>query len=357
MNDIDLSTWQTFRRLWPMIRIFKAGLFAAAGALIINAGVDAFMISLLKPLLDEGFGKASNDVLKWMPLAVIGLIVLRGISNFISSYCLSWVSGKVVMNMRRRLFSHIMGMPVSFFDQQSTGTLLSRITYDSEQVASSSSGALITVVREGAYIIGLFGLMFYYSWQLSLILIVIAPIVAVVIRMVSTRFRTISKRIQNSMGQVTTSAEQMLKGHKEVLIFNGQEVENKRFNHVSNHIRRQGMRMVVASSISDPIIQLIASFALAFVLYAASFPEIMDTLTAGTITVVFSSMVALMRPLKSLTNVNAQFQRGMAACQTLFAILDMEQEKDTGTLELKNQQVILSSVMSLSNISPKIHLL
>lgn len=335
MNDIDLSTWQTFRRLWPMIRIFKAGLIAAAIALIINASVDAFMISLLKPLLDEGFGKATNDVLKWMPIAVIGLIVLRGISNFVSSYCLSWVSGKVVMNMRRRLFSHIMGMPVSFFDQQSTGTLLSRITYDSEQVASSSSGALITVVREGAYIIGLFGLMFYYSWQLSLILIVIAPIVAVVIRLVSTRFRIISKRIQNSMGQVTTSAEQMLKGHKEVLIFNGQEVENKRFNHVSNHIRRQGMRMVVASSISDPIIQLIASFALAFVLYAASFPEIMDTLTAGTITVVFSSMVALMRPLKSLTNVNAQFQRGMAACQTLFAILDMEQEKDTGKLELK----------------------
>ncbi|MBG5984217.1 lipid A ABC transporter ATP-binding protein/permease MsbA [Proteus vulgaris] len=335
MNDIDLSTWQTFRRLWPMIRIFKVGLIAAAIALIINAGVDAFMISLLKPLLDEGFGKASNDVLKWMPIAVIGLIVLRGISNFISSYCLSWVSGKVVMNMRRRLFSHIMGMPVSFFDQQSTGTLLSRITYDSEQVASSSSGALITVVREGAYIIGLFGLMFYYSWQLSLILIIIAPIVAIVIRLVSTRFRTISKRIQNSMGQVTTSAEQMLKGHKEVLIFNGQEVENKRFNHVSNHIRRQGMRMVVASSISDPIIQLIASFALAFVLYAASFPEIMETLTAGTITVVFSSMVALMRPLKSLTNVNAQFQRGMAACQTLFSILDMGQEKDTGKLELK----------------------
>lgn len=335
MNDIDLSTWQTFRRLWPMIRIFKVGLIAAAIALIINAGVDAFMISLLKPLLDEGFGKASNDVLKWMPIAVIGLIVLRGISNFISSYCLSWVSGKVVMNMRRRLFSHIMGMPVSFFDQQSTGTLLSRITYDSEQVASSSSGALITVVREGAYIIGLFGLMFYYSWQLSLILIIIAPIVAIVIRLVSTRFRTISKRIQNNMGQVTTSAEQMLKGHKEVLIFNGQEVENKRFNHVSNHIRRQGMRMVVASSISDPIIQLIASFALAFVLYAASFPEIMETLTAGTITVVFSSMVALMRPLKSLTNVNAQFQRGMAACQTLFSILDMEQEKDTGKLELK----------------------
>ncbi|CAE13923.1 Probable transport ATP-binding protein MsbA [Photorhabdus laumondii subsp. laumondii TTO1] len=335
MNDKDLSTWQTFCRLWPIVSPFRIGLIVAAVALILNAAGDTLMLSLLKPLLDEGFGKASSDVLKWMPLIVIALMIMRGLSGFVSSYCISWVSGKVVMQMRRRLFSHMMGMPVSFFDQQSTGTLLSRITYDSEQVASSSSSALITVVREGASIIGLFVLMFYYSWQLSLILIVIAPIVSLVIRVVSKRFRSISKNMQNSMGQVTASAEQMLKGHKEVLIFGGQNVETERFNKVSNHMRQQGMKMVSASSISDPIIQLIASFALAFVLYAASFPDIMETLTAGKITVVFSSMIALMRPLKSLTNVNAQFQRGMAACQTLFSILDMEQEKDDGKLELK----------------------
>ncbi len=335
MNDKDLSTWQTFCRLWPIVSPFRIGLIVAAVALILNAAGDTLMLSLLKPLLDEGFGKASSDVLKWMPLIVIALMIMRGLSGFVSSYCISWVSGKVVMQMRRRLFSHMMGMPVSFFDQQSTGTLLSRITYDSEQVASSSSSALITVVREGASIIGLFILMFYYSWQLSLILIVIAPIVSLVIRVVSKRFRSISKNMQNSMGQVTASAEQMLKGHKEVLIFGGQKVETERFNKVSNHMRQQGMKMVSASSISDPIIQLIASFALAFVLYAASFPDIMETLTAGKITVVFSSMIALMRPLKSLTNVNAQFQRGMAACQTLFSILDMEQEKDDGKLELK----------------------
>lgn len=235
------------------------------------------------------------------------------------------------------------GMPVAFFDKQSTGTLLSRITYDSEQVASSSSSALITVVREGASIIGLFVMMFYYSWQLSLILIVLAPIVSVAIRVVSKRFRNISKNMQNTMGQVTTSAEQMLKGHKEVLMFGGQEVETKRFDKVSNKMRLQGMKMVSASSISDPIIQLIASLALAFVLYAASFPSVMDTLTAGTITVVFSSMIALMRPLKSLTNVNAQFQRGMAACQTLFAILDSEQEKDEGTRVIERAKGNLKS--------------
>ena len=335
MNDKDLSTKQTFRRLWPIIAPFKAGLIVAAIALIINAAGDAFMISLLKPLLDEGFDKADNDVLKWLPLAVLGLMVVRGGSSFVSTYCVSWVAGKVVMNMRRKLFGHMMGMPVSFFDQQSTGTLLSRITYDSEQVASSSSGALITIIRESAYIIGLFAMMFYYSWQLSLILIVIAPVVSITIRIVSKRFRKISKNMQTGMGHVTASAEQMLKGHKEVLIFGGQKVETERFNKVSNNMRRQNMKMVTASAISDPIVQLIASFALAFVLYAASFPEIRDELTSGTIAVVFSSMFALMRPLKSLTNVNSQFQRGMAACQTLFAILDSEQEKDNGTKVLK----------------------
>nr|WP_115388040.1 lipid A ABC transporter ATP-binding protein/permease MsbA [Pantoea agglomerans] len=331
MFDTDLSTRQTFGRLWPTISLFRLGLLVAGVALIVNAAIDPFMLTLLKTLLDDVIGKNNHGILRWMPLVIIGLILIRGVSGYISSYCISWVSGKVVMTLRRRLFSHMMGMPVAFFDQQSTGTLLSRISYDCEQVASSSSGSLVTVVREGASIVGLFVMMFYYSWQLSLILLVLAPIVSLAIRIVSRRFRTISKNMQNTMGQVTSHAEQMLKGHKEVLMFGGQQVETSRFEQVSNKMRRQGMKMVSATSLSDPIIQLLASSALAFVLYAASFPSVMATLTAGSISAVFSAMLMLMRPLKSLTNVNAQFQRGMTACQTLFAILDTEQEKDEGT--------------------------
>ncbi|MGF9659389.1 lipid A ABC transporter ATP-binding protein/permease MsbA [Pantoea agglomerans] len=331
MFDTDLSTRQTFGRLWPTISPFRLGLLVAGVALIVNAAIDPFMLTLLKTLLDDVIGKNNHGILRWMPLVIIGLILIRGVSGYISSYCISWVSGKVVMTLRRRLFSHMMGMPVAFFDQQSTGTLLSRISYDCEQVASSSSGSLVTVVREGASIVGLFVMMFYYSWQLSLILLVLAPIVSLAIRIVSRRFRTISKTMQNTMGQVTSHAEQMLKGHKEILMFGGQQVETSRFEQVSNKMRRQGMKMVSATSLSDPIIQLLASSALAFVLYAASFPSVMATLTAGSISAVFSAMLMLMRPLKSLTNVNAQFQRGMAACQTLFAILDTEQEKDEGT--------------------------
>lgn len=334
-DESELSTLKIFRRLWPMITPFKLGLIAACIALIVNAITDTAMISLLKPLLNEGFSEESSSIIVAMPLILLGLVLLRGIASYVSNYCLSWVSGKVVMNMRQRLFSHLMRMPVPFFDQQSTGTLLSRITYDSEQVAQSSSDALITIVREGAYIIALFCIMFYNSWQLSFILLLIAPLVSVVIRLVSKRFRRISTNMQNTMGQVSASAEQMLKGHKEVLIFGGQEVETKRFYDVSNKMRQQGMKMVAATSISDPVVQLIASSSLAFVLFAVSFPEIRSTLTPGSFAVVFSAMFAMMKPLKSLTNVNARFQRGMAACQTLFNILDLPIEQNHGTREVE----------------------
>ena len=305
-------------------------------ALILNALIDSGLIYLLKPLLDEGFGKADHGFLKLMAVLVVVFIVFRGVTNFIAGYCLAWVSGKVVMTMRRYLFKHLMFMPVSFFDKNSTGRLLSRVTYDSEMVASSSSGALVTIVREGVYLISLFVVMMYTSWQLSMVLFILAPVIGILIGIVSKRFRELSRNIQNSMGDLTATTEQMLKGHKVVLSFGGQKVEEERFNEVSNTMRRKGMKIVVANAISDGSIQVIASFALSAVLYLATFPEIMtQDLTAGSFTVVFSSMMAMLRPLKSLTNVNSQFQRGMAACQTLFELLDLKLEKDDGTYEVK----------------------
>lgn len=363
LQENDFSTLQTFKRLWPMIKPFKTGLIASGIALVFNALADSGLIYLLKPLLDDGFGKANHSFLKIMAFVVVGMIILRGVTNFISNYCLAWVSGKVVMTMRRRLFKHLMFMPVSFFDRNSTGKLLSRITYDSEMIASSSSGSLITIVREGAYIISLLAVMFYTSWELTLVLFVIGPIIAVLITIVSKIFRKLSKNLQDSMGELTATTEQMLKGHKVVISFGGQFVEEERFNKVSNNMRRKGMKMVTADSISGPVVQIIASLALVAVLFLATTPLIAeDNLSAGSFTVVFSSMLAMMRPLKSLTNVNSQFQRGMAACQTLFAILDLEPEKDNGTykaepakgaLEFKNVSFAYQGKeeLALNNIS------
>ncbi|MDN3717613.1 lipid ABC transporter permease/ATP-binding protein [Vibrio breoganii] len=337
----DESTWKTFKRLWKYIRLYKLGLFVAAFALIINAAADTYMISLLKPLLDEGFGDVESNFLKILPMIILGMIVVRGLSGFVSTYCLSWVSGNVVMLMRRAIFNHFMHMPVPFFDRESTGGLLSRITYDSEQVAAATSKALVNLVREGASIIGLLTLMFWNSWQLSLVLLVVAPVVAFAIRVVSKRFRKISKNMQTAMGQVTSSAEQMLKGHKVVLSYGGQEVESGRFDQVSNKMRQQTMKMVTAQAAANPIVQLIASFALVTVLYLASFEQVRADLTPGAFTVIFSAMFGMMRPLKSLTNVTSEFQRGMAAAHTLFTLMDLDTEKDTGEKEIKRAKGVV----------------
>ncbi|WP_386693180.1 MULTISPECIES: lipid A ABC transporter ATP-binding protein/permease MsbA [unclassified Lonepinella] len=336
MKEKDISVFKTFKRLWPTISLFKSGLITAAIALVLNALVDSGLIYLLKPLLDQGFGQADHDFLKLMAVLVVAFVLFRGLTNYVASYCLAWVSGKVVMTLRRRLFKHLMFMPVSYFDQNPTGRLLSRVTYDSEMVASSSSSALVTIVREGTYLISLFVVMIYTSWQLSIVLFIVAPIIGILIGLVSKIFRQLSRNIQESMGVLSITTEQMLKGHKVVLSFGGQKVEEQRFNDVSNDMRRKGMKIVSADGISDGLVQLIASLALSAVLYVATFPEVMsENLTAGSFTVVFSSMMAMMRPLKSLTNVNSQFQRGMAACQTLFEFLDLDTEKDNGTYEVE----------------------
>ncbi|OEE79483.1 lipid A ABC transporter ATP-binding protein/permease MsbA [Vibrio genomosp. F6] len=328
----DENTWHTFKRLWAYIRQYKTGLAAAVVALVISAVADTYMISLLKPLLDEGFGNAESDFLKILPFIIFAMMFIRGLSGFVSTYCLSWVSGNVVMLIRRKVFNHFMHMPVSFFDKESTGGLLSRITYDTEQVAGATSRALVSIVREGASIIGLLVLMFWNSWQLSLVLLVVAPIVAWGIGYVSKRFRRISKNMQTAMGEVTSSAEQMLKGHKVVLSYGGQNIEKERFDAVSNQMRQQSMKLVAAQAVANPVIQMIASIALVSVLFLASVDSIKEELTAGTFTVIFSAMFGLMRPLKALTNVTSMFQRGMAACQTLFSLMDLETEKDDGKL-------------------------
>lgn len=344
--NTDETTWQTFKRLWQFIRLYKSGLVVAVIALVINAISDTYMISLLKPLLDEGFGNAESDFLRTLPLIIFAMMFVRGISGFVSTYCLSWVSGNVVMQVRRMVFNHFMHMPVSYFDKEKTGNLLSRITYDSEQVSAATSQALVSIVREGASIIGLLVLMFYNSWQLSLVLFAVAPVVAWGIGVVSKRFRKISKNMQTMMGNVTASAEQMLKGHKVVLSYGGQDIERKRFEKVSNQMRQQSMKLVTAQAAANPIIQMIASLAIVAVLYLASIDSIKEQLTPGTFTVVFSAMFGLMRPLKALTNVTSQFQRGMAASQTLFALIDLEPEKNEGklTVERANGDVSVKNV-------------
>jgi len=269
-NEKD-NGWAVLKRLVSYVKEFKVALFGGIIGMIGYALVDMALIWSLKPLIDNGFTGKDPSVLEMMPYFVVIIIALRGVSAFLSSYCMAWVGTNVVMKLQRQLFAQLILLPISFFDKTNTGDLLSKITYDASQVSNAASNALVKIFREGATVIGLVSLMFYQSWQLSLVFFVIGPIVGIAISVVSKRFRKISKNLQNAMGLVTTSSEQMLKGHKEVLMFGGQKLENEKFRRVSNTVRTQNMKMASANAISVPVIQSIASFALAFVLYLATY--------------------------------------------------------------------------------------
>jgi subfamily B ATP-binding cassette protein MsbA len=333
-KTIEATTWQNFRRLLSYAKPYKLGFIAAIIGMLGYAAIDVYFLSKLQPLIDEGLEGANSDFMKWAPLFVVVAFIVRGVFHFVANYCLAWVGNHVVTDLKQTLFEHIMAMPVSFHDKESTGGLISKLTYDTEQVLNSVSKSILVIVQQSAFVIGLIGLMFYISWQLSVIFLLITPLIAIIVTVVSKRFRKVSKSIQGAMGEVTTAAEQTFNGHKVVVTFGGQEKEFSRFEQINKNNRQQRMKLVATKAGSVPVIQIIASFALAFVFYAVNSDTLRDSISAGSFVSVITYMTMLLRPLKMLTNVNSEFQKGMAACVSLFSVLDQETEKDTGTIAL-----------------------
>ncbi|MBL4765675.1 MAG: lipid A export permease/ATP-binding protein MsbA [Colwellia sp.] len=337
-TDLSATTWQNFKRLLSYAKPYKLGFVAAIIGMLGYAAIDVYFLKQLQPLIDEGLAGASSDFMKWAPVFVVVAFFIRGIFHFIANYCLAWVGNHVVTDLKQQLFEHIMTMPVSFHDKESTGGLISKLTFDTEQVLNSVSKSILVIIQQSAFVIGLIGLMFYISWQLSVIFLLVTPLIAIIVTIVSKRFRKVSKSIQGAMGEVTTAAEQTFNGHKVVLSFGGQQREFARFAQINKHNRQQRMKLMATKAASVPIIQIIASFALAFVFYAVNSESLRDNISAGSFVSVITYMIMLLRPLKMLTNVNSEFQKGMAACVSIFSVLNQATEKDNGTLIFEKEQ-------------------
>lgn len=322
------------KRFLSYLTDYKLAFVVALLGMIGYSLLDVYVISKLQPVIDRSLVAGDYDYLRLLSYFVVPVFILRGLFNYMGTYTLSWISGMVVMRMRQQLFHQYMHLPVAFHDRHSTGELISKVIFDTEQVANAAGKALLTLVREGALVLGLIGWMFYLSWQLSLIFLLVGPLVALIVSVVSKRFRLVSQRIQQAMGSLTSSVEQVLKGHKVVLMFGGQTLEAKRFAKRNNHNRQQNMKLIVTRILSVSSVQIIASIALAFVLFVASMPDVVDGLTAGVFTTVIVYMTMLLKPLKQLTTVNSEFQKGMAACASVFAILDEKIELDAGKTRL-----------------------
>tara|TARA_R110002012_G_scaffold10643_1_gene48332 strand:- start:5250 stop:7013 length:1764 start_codon:yes stop_codon:yes gene_type:complete len=336
------NTKQNFKRLMAYAKAYKAAALVSILGMLGYAAIDSFVFSQLQPLIDKGLDGQDPEFMKWAPFVIVLMFVLRGICHFAGNYTLAWLGNNVVANIRQELFQHVMSMPVAYHDKESTGSLISKLTFDTEQVLSAVSKALLTLVQQGAFVIGLLIVMFYNSWQLASIFLLITPIIAGIVTVISRRFRKISKGIQNAMGEVTTAAEQTFNGHKVVLTFDGQQREFERFSDINKHNRQQRMKMVATQAASVPIIQIIASFALAFVLYVANLDSMRTEISAGIFMTVLMCMVTLLRPLKLLTTVNSEFQKGMAACVSIFAVLDQKTERDTGTIAIERAKGTLA---------------
>lgn len=357
------SSLNTIKQLWPFISPYKKALIVAVIALLLNAATDATLISLTKPLLDNGLMDKNYELLVLFSIGIIGLIALRGLSNYFSTYCLSWLSGKVVTKFRQLIFNHLVKSPTSFLHKSSIGDLVTLITYNTQLLSKASSDALIILVREIAYAIGLGIVMFYGNWKLASVLIIVVPVVIFIAQFIAKKFRHALISMQKGIGTITTAADEMIKGHKEILVYNAQKYEKENFYIINKIFRRGLLKIVLVSGLSSPIIQLVATAALGLILFLVA-NQTLD-ITPGSFTVVFSAMVAMMRPLRELTSVHLELQKGSVACEALFTLLDTPLEEDNGKIELKDvkDDIVFrhvtytyptNSVPSLKNVSFKI---
>lgn len=269
---------------------------------------------------------------RWLPVGILVLFLVRGVSEFAATYSLGWIGRQVIRTLRALVFEKFLHLPTRYYDASSTGTLLSKLTYNIEQVADSASNVVTVLIRDTLTAIGLFIYMVYLSPVLSAFIFVVVPLLAVLIRVLSRMFRRHSQRIQESMGELTRITGEALQSHRIIKIFNGQDYEGRRFEAANERNRRMNMRLFATRATGDGVTALLAAVGMAGVVFVATQDFVRESLDKGDFGGFIAAILLLMRPLKALTGVNVSLQRGIAAGTSVFQVLDEEAERDTGTL-------------------------
>ncbi len=311
---------------------WKIFALAIIGMVIIALSSTAFT-ALMKPLMDGSFVHRDPTTIKWVPLALIGIYLIRTLGAFAATYGMSLIGRNVIYILRNEMLDKLLSMPKYFYDRSTTGELMSKFTYDVEQVAHASTHAVTVFIRDTLTIIGLLSWMIYLNALLSLLFIVVMPVVTLLIVWVSKRFRRISQHIQGSMGDVSRVLEEAIKGNQVVKIFGGQQYEKQQFDQVNSLNRHQNLKMQMTTALSQPIVQLIVACALAVLIYLATLPGMIEKITVGTFMSFLAAIFMLMPSVKAITAVVSDLQRGIAAAQSIFDFIDLEKEKDTGQYE------------------------
>ena len=316
---------------WRMFAVSAVGM-------VFYAATEPLFAAMMKPLLDGTFIDRDAEVVKSMPLILLGIFLVRGIAGFINTYCLQWVGRRVVADLRQEMFEHLLRSPSGYFDTQSTGQILAKLTYNVENVADAATTAVTTIIRDGLTVIGLVAYMLYINVMLSAIFLLVGPAMAVSIRYASQHFRRHSKRIQDRVGELTHVAQEAIDGHRVVKAFGGQARAAERFSFVNEKTRSLQMKMVATNAISVPLVQLVSAIAIAVIIYLSTMQGLREDISVGTFMSFILAMGLLLQPIKSLTGINNQLQRGIIAADSLFELIDAPAEVDTGVRTLDRAQ-------------------
>ena len=340
MNPItpEMTASELYRRLLTYVKPYWLVFSAAIFAMAIFAATETGLAAMMKPLLDGSFVERDPQTIKLLPIGLIVLFLIRGVANFFTAYGLGWIARNIIKNLRAEMFERLITLPASFYDQSTSGQLMSKLLYDVEQVANATTDAILTLIRDTLTIIGLLAWMIYLNGYLSLIILTTVPIIGYLVYKISTRFRNISKTIQDSMGDVGHICNEVIDGQREVKTFGSQHYEIKRFDKVNQKNRQQRMKKIATEAISQPLIQLIAVLGLAVVIYLATLPEMLEAITVGSFISFITAMFMILTPLKRLTKVNSKLQAGIAASHSIFGLLDQKPELDTGTQSIDHAQ-------------------
>ncbi|MFT4045388.1 MAG: lipid A export permease/ATP-binding protein MsbA [Solimonas sp.] len=333
-SSLDRDAWPTYRRLLGYSLPHWRVMLLAAIATAALAAVDTKFVTLIKPLLDGAFVQKDRDYIRLLPFYIIGLFVLRGFASFASVYGMAWVARRVVKDMRERVFNKLLLLPSRYYDRTNSASLVSRLTYFVEQIAEATTTVLTSTLKDSLTVVFYIGSMFLLSWQLTSFTLVVMPLIALIINYVTKRFRYISVRIQDSVTNVTEAVDEAVLGQRIVKIYNAQEFEREYFERVNENNRWLSMKVVATKAGSSALIQFIAAWAVAAIVYFATQPHMLERMTPGTFGAFMTLMLSLTQPLKSMGGVNEKLQRGITAGMALFKVLDEPVEPADGRREL-----------------------
>ncbi|MEO8445469.1 MAG: lipid A export permease/ATP-binding protein MsbA [Gammaproteobacteria bacterium] len=327
-----------YRRVLSFARPHWGVFIIAAIGMAFYAATDTGFAWLVKQLLASieapvGTVDPQGELIRhWLPLGIMGLFLVRGGAEFATTYGLGWIGRQVIKSLRALVFDKFLYLPTRYYDAASTGTLLSKLTFNIEQVADAASNVVTVMIRDSLTAIGLVAYMVYLSLPLSAFVFIAVPLLAILIRVLSRMFRRYSSRIQESMGELTRITGETLQSHRVIKIFNGQDYERRRFEAANERNRRMNMRLFAARAAGDGVTALLAAVGMAGIVFVANQDSVRTALDIGDFGGFITALLLLMRPLRALTGVNVSLQRGIAAGISVFELLDEEAERDTGTL-------------------------